>query len=297
MACYHPSSAWRDSVEGAIYFGPPHTVKAIPLRLPCGNCVGCLKSRAFQWSVRCMHEASLYEDNSFITLTYNDEHLPSDGSLDKRDFQLFMKKLRKAISPTKVRYFCAGEYGSGRGRPHFHVLLFGFAFPDRVHVGMRGEHPVFRSALLERVWSNGFSEIGTLTIESAGYVASYIMKQGKAPKKIAVDLETGEDLGEVEREFALMSRGGRNGSGIGSGWIDKWRCDVYPRDGVIVRGRIMRPPRYYDLRVERDSPEILNVVREKRRGAIDIFDSVQSRLAIREVVAVARDASITRKDV
>lgn len=293
MSCYHPGRAFRDSEAGAIYFGPPHSVMSIPLRLPCGSCHGCLNARSFQWSLRCMHEASLYEDNSFVTLTYDDGHLPSDGSLDKRDFQLFMKSLRKAIEPKKVRYFCAGEYGSIRGRPHFHALLFGLAFDDKFVVGSRGKHPVYRSPMLEAIWDKGFSEVGSLTMESAGYVARYVMKQGKAPKKIAVDLETGEDLGPVEREFAMMSRN----PGIGAGWIDKWRCDVYPRDGIVARGSVVRVPRYYDLRVERDSPEVITMVRQKRRDAINIFENVERRLVVRELVAKARDASITRKDV
>lgn len=304
MSCYSPIRAWRDidrfGGEGRIYFSNnPHSPQSKSLRLPCGGCVGCLNARSGQWALRCMHEASLHKENCFVTLTYDDAHLPSDGSLDKKEVSAFMKALRKAIFPRKVRFFCAGEYGSIRGRPHFHILLFGISFSDRYQCGTRGEYPVYRSPFLESIWRKGFSEIGTVTIESAGYVARYIMKRGKGAKKVSVDLESGEDLGPVDPEFALMSRN----PGIGAGWIDKWSCDVYPRDGVVVRGSLCKPPRYYDLRVERRCPELVDGVRRRRKALADervrragVFDDCESRLIVKEKVAIAKDSHIKRGD-
>ena len=80
------------------------------LELPCGQCIGCRLERSRQWAMRCLHEASLHENNAFITLTYDDSNLPRGGSLDYSDFQKFMKRLRKRIG-RKVSFYCGGEYG------------------------------------------------------------------------------------------------------------------------------------------------------------------------------------------
>ena len=123
-----------------------------------------------------MHEASLHASNVFITLTYSDEFLPADKSLDYSHFQLFMKRLRKHFG-VGIRFYMAGEYGSALGRPHFHAILFNFDFPDKVFHASRGKHRVFRSASLEMLWPFGFSEIGSVTFQSAAYISRYIMKK------------------------------------------------------------------------------------------------------------------------
>ena len=131
MTCYHPMPAVR-MVDGSVKFisrnkrGVDGT-----LELPCGQCIGCRLERSRQWAVRCLHEASLHENNSFITLTYDDASMPLGGSLCYRDFQLFMKQLRKVTG--KVTFYCGGEYGEQLSRPHYHACIFGFDFPDKVY--------------------------------------------------------------------------------------------------------------------------------------------------------------------
>lgn len=105
MPCYRPLQAYRSS--GAIVFDRPRS-GGEPLRLPCGQCIGCRLERSRQWALRCLHEASCYEKNVFATLTYDEEHLPADGSLDLPEFQRFMKRLRKARTD-KVRFFIAAS--------------------------------------------------------------------------------------------------------------------------------------------------------------------------------------------
>ena len=78
--------------------------------------------------MRCLHEASLYDNNCFITLTFNDEYVMP--SLDKSIFQKFMKRLRRMFPDARIRYFMCGEYGDKLSRPHYHACLFGFDFPD-----------------------------------------------------------------------------------------------------------------------------------------------------------------------
>ena len=68
----------------------------------------------------------------FCTLTYNDTslmRLPFHASSNlrmplKADYQRWLKRLRKALQPAKVRYFLCHEYGDESFRPHYHALLY-----------------------------------------------------------------------------------------------------------------------------------------------------------------------------
>ncbi len=115
MTCYYPNNAHIVGVKPdgkkILNFGLPQKSGQEGLLLPCGQCIGCRLERSRQWAIRCVHEAQLYEENCFITLTYNDENLPTDNSLDKQHWVLFMKKFRKKIAPHKIRFFMCGEYG------------------------------------------------------------------------------------------------------------------------------------------------------------------------------------------
>lgn len=205
------------------------------VQIPCGQCIGCRLERSRQWAIRCMHEASLHDDNCFITLTYADEHLPPGGTLRPRDFQLFMKRLRKKFGPG-IRFFQCGEYGAGLGRPHHHALLFGHDFEDKVYWTQRNGQKYYVSADLMELWPFGWHTIGNVTFESAAYTARYIMK------KINGD-EAEDHYGEKIPEYITMSRR----PGIAKKWYDQFKNDVYPHDYVIIRDGIKcRPPAYYD---------------------------------------------------
>lgn len=230
--------------------------------------------------MRCMHEAELHEENCFGTLTYEDAFLPQFGSLDKRAFPLFMKRLRKDIWPRKVKYLMCGEYGS-LGRPHYHFLLFGYAAA---------------AEQLERWWSvkgkvMGFVTSGPLTVARARYVCHYVLKK--------TDVASGrrrywnEDGVEIESEFALMSRGGRTGRGLGYGWYEKFGAEVQRMDSVVVEGAECMPPRYYDkLLAERD--EVLAEVVKLRRMRKARVPGVRERLA-REVILKRELQDIERR--
>lgn len=102
MACFYPLAAWQTD-DGDIVFKERGAIKRA-LTLPCGQCVGCRLERSRQWAVRCMHEASLYDQNAFVTLTYDQDHLPESGSLRYRDFQLFCKRARDKLGPFRFFY-------------------------------------------------------------------------------------------------------------------------------------------------------------------------------------------------
>jgi hypothetical protein len=216
-----------------------------------------------------MHEASLHQDNAFLTLTYDDEHLPPGGSLDLRAFPLFMKRLRAEIVPQRVRYFYAGEYGDDVGRPHYHGLLFGYDFPDKRPAGRRGDHPVWRSDRLSALWPDGFHELGSVSFDSAAYVARYVVKKVRGEAAVdhylAVDGATGEVFGR-EPEFCQMSRR----PGIGAGWFERFGEELEPEGTVIQSGKEVPMPRYYRKLMKDGSPEaerLLARVGEWRRFA------------------------------
>jgi len=181
MQCHYPIPAYR-LPSGSVVFHDKGD--GAPFEVPCGKCLGCRLSRSREWALRCVHEASLHEQNCFVTLTYSPENLPSDAGLHHPHFQKFMKRLRKKYSGRDIRYYMCGEYGERTNRPHYHALLFGLDFPDWEYVSTSDSgHEVFTSKTLEKIWGLGFVTIGTVTFESAAYCAPYIMKKltGPAP--------------------------------------------------------------------------------------------------------------------
>lgn len=228
------------------------------LMLPCGKCIGCRLEYSRGWAVRATHEAQMHEDNCFVTLTYDDDHLPPNGSLVKADHQKFMKDLRERIYPKLVRCMIAGEYGDKNDRPHFHLLLFGYDFPDKKLWRKNDlEHPIWRSAFLEDLWDRGYSEIGSVSFESAAYVARYVVKKINGAKK-------SEHYGKRLPEYMEPSRF----PGIGTAWLEKYWQDVYPADRVVVRGKECKPPRFYDKWLEKNHPELWECVHLKRLMSI-----------------------------
>ncbi len=263
----------------------------LPVKLPCGQCVGCRLERSRQWAIRCSHEASLYEDNAFITLTYSDAHLPSDGSLNLVHFQKFIKRLRKQYGP-KIRYYHCGEYGEKFKRPHYHACLFNFDFEDKKLFQIKNNNRYYTSEILQTLWPMGFSIIGDVTFQSAAYVARYIMKKinGAAAENHYANPETGEIL---KPEYTTMSRR----PGIGSAWLKKYQSDVYPGDFVVMGGKKMKPPKYYDRQYELTNPSEYGQLKTDRVLNAKKFESnnTPERLKTREVVQKARLNLLPRK--
>lgn len=243
--------------------------------------------------MRCVHEASLHEHNAFITLTYDNEHLPPGGTLVKRDFQLFMKRLRKAFSPTILRFYQCGEYGETTHRPHYHACIFGLNLADKIQSSTRPSGPVYISPTLTRLWPYGNHEIGSVTFESAAYVARYITKKITGEKADdhyqSLDPETGE-ITPIQPEYTTMSRR----PGIGMRWYTAWKADVYPSDEIIMRNRVMRPPRAYDKAYELEDPDGLRDVKYRRRFFVakQAENNTTDRLRTREKV---QKASVAKK--
>lgn len=240
---------------------------------PCGSCLMCRLSYAASWALRCVHEAQMFDENCFVTLTYDNEHLPDDGSVKKGDLQKFLKRLRRKIEPRKVRFFACGEYGEKLSRPHYHLCLFGFNFDDReLFKASRWKRSKFGSSvdmlyiseMLGKVWKEGFHSIGEFSYKSAGYVARYVTK--KINGKMAP-----AHYGEKESEFALMSRR----PGIGAEWLKKYKSDIYPKDYFVMNGKKFASPRYYDSILEKLDNEMLNQVKERRIEKAEMLNSAR----------------------
>lgn len=168
---------------------------------PCGKCMGCLVNRKRLWTHRIMLEAQQHAENSFITLTYDNDHLPENGTLVKKHLQDFHKRLRSYLSPETYRHYSCGEYGDNYGRPHYHCALFG--------VSRR------KAQLIQKAWGKGHTHTGTLNEASAAYIAGYVTKKTKPNK------EYWEKNGLLP-EYSTMSNGGRTKQGgIGNNAISK----------------------------------------------------------------------------
>ena len=290
MPCYHPMQGYRSRADGkTIVFNPTYGWIDRPLTIPCGQCVGCRLERSRQWAVRCVHEASLHEDNCFITLTYNNESLPEDGSLNKKHFQDFMKRLRKKFKNKKIRYYHCGEYGDKNFRPHYHAIIFGLQFDDQKLFTVNNGEKLYTSEKLEKLWPFGFSTIGTVTFESAAYVARYVMKKvnGKNAKNHyeRVNNDTGEIYNLVP-EYNTMSRR----PGIAAGWFDKYKDDVYPSDNIHLREKTFRPPKFYDKMYEHLMPNEMEKIKKQRMINMQKHakDNTAERLAVKEQVKHAQ---------
>lgn len=289
MPCYHPIVMYRsrsinpETGKRPLTTNIAHAYTDLPVLVPCGQCIGCRLSRSREWAVRCIHESTCHAHNCFITLTFSPEALarisPS-GSLEKREFQLFMKRLRFWLHSNgypEIRFFHCGEYGSKKGRPHHHAIIFGFDFPDKKFIRFRNGFPVYRSALLEELWKNGMCEIGSMTFESAAYISRYVLK------KITGDMKDDVYHGKLP-EYITMS----NRPGIGANWYARYNKEVFPNGFVYVKRKDgihkCLPPRYYRKLLERENPELYEkVYPHQLRTPQNRLDAVETDAGYREL--------------
>lgn len=235
--------------------------------IPCGQCLECRLQYARQWADRCMLEAQYHDSNFFLTLTYDNDHVPIHDhgamSLQKKDLQDFHKRLRTRLTrdgyPDHIRYYAAGEYGDQTKRPHYHDIVFGLFIPDLEYSeeSKKSGSPLFRSKYLDDIWTNGNVLIGEVTWESCAYTARYVTKKQKG-----LTADVYEKLG-VEPEFVLMSRK----PGIGKDYYND-HPELYDYDGVWIStkngGKMIKPARYFDKLLETDDPFRFEQVKARR---------------------------------
>lgn len=312
MPCYRPLDAYiiagrTENGKQIISFKKENNWME-HIKLPCGQCIGCKLLKSVNWAIRCEHEMSLHDNNCFITLTYDDSHIPSDYSLNHWHFQKFIKRFRKEIKPTKIRYFMCGEYGDETWRPHYHAIIFGYDFPDKVRVQSKEvENPYFISPLLSKLWKNGNHMIANASFETAAYVARYCTKKitgdqaDEHYKREIIDFNdaTGEVYSflqtTLEPEYATMSRR----PGIGKDWFHKYSTDCYPSNYLISKGHKVPIPRYYDKLLEReDEVKYLQIkASRKLKASMEILENLPDRLQARELCKTKQAETLSRSKI
>lgn len=187
-------------------------------QVPCGRCRACRITRSRDWQLRCLHELELWDQASFVTLTFAKEPY----EVDPRDVQLFMKRLRRELQAAgrKCRYYACGEYGEDKGRPHYHALLFGVGPQER--------------PLVTEAWAEGYVYSGTVTADSILYVVGYINKN-----TTLLGPQHKERFGDRREPFALMSKG------LGALWADQHKDQLVENRGSSIKGKPTGLPRYY----------------------------------------------------
>lgn len=260
MGCYHPIPA-EIQEAGSVRLNPP--LGYANTALPCGKCLGCKSGKATEWARRCEHEAKLWQHNSAITLTYDDDRLPPEGHLEPNDFTKFVKRLRKRANSrdthgivrdnrVPVRYFACGEYGDTTQRPHYHALLFNAGFSDRRQVAERNGRPVYHSEALTELWGSGHIELQDASPAAANYIAQYTLKkQGRSSA----------DADGVERPppFLRMS----HKPAIGIHWLRQYKQDLI--NGYVVVNNVKYPiPRRYMLDLKKHDELLYDAIKHRR---------------------------------
>lgn len=246
--------------------------------VPCRRCIGCRMQYAKEWAIRCYHESTLHDDNCFLTLTYNEFCLPRNGTLVKKHVQDFLKRLRFMFKNTRIRYYYCGEYGEKYGRPHYHLLLFGFDFPDKQLLFSFHNRNYYTSEICSKLWPLGNNIISDVTFESSSYVARYIMKKQYG------DTAAARYDGRLP-EYTNCSLK----PGIGADFVEKYLENIYQNDRVSIRGRQFLPPKYYDKVLEKHFPVWAEWLKSDRKERFaNAFDNTIERLAAREICAEER---------
>lgn len=282
MSCYHPLllEHRRSNVTGELLYQPSgkpayrvisHSDLSYDQLLnddhcklvPCGKCVGCRLDYSRTWADRLMLELQYHDVAWFVTLTYNDNNAPVSGlfddetgewigglTLDKRDCQLFMKRLRFAFSDDRIRFYLAGEYGPSTFRPHYHAIIFGLHLDDLQPFSCSTlGYQYYLSPVLSRIWSKGYVLVGAVSWDTCAYTARYVTKKYSGD---LADQAYGQ-FGLVP-PFSLMSRK----PGIGRQYYDDHpdicrtgKAYISTEDG----SRTIRSPTYFNRLFAVDFPE------------------------------------------
>ncbi len=322
MACYHPLPAYYriddESGKKRLVFVDDNTLPAYEkdgyvyhgkLEIPCGQCIGCRLEYSRQWAVRCLLEAMKWENNYFLTLTYDDDHLPESlpsvidddtgevlecfdtNPLVPEHCRSFIKNLRRQLkyhyNHQGLRVYYCGEYGSISGRPHYHLILFNIpelplTFWKRNHEGS----PMYNCDFIDKIWKKGYSVIAEVNWNTCAYVARYMIKKHKGK-----DFSYYEQNGLVP-EFSGCSRR----PGIARTFYDERKQLVYKTDEIFVvgsRGKVqsLRPPRYFDRLYDIDNPSDFKIIKKKRMRS-----SLEALKRLKETTSLSKKQYLALKE-
>lgn len=284
MKCLTPIKAWyykgdykAKGLKSPILFAPPlsynvDTDLCDKIELPCGHCLACDQNKSNKWTTRIMAESYYYGSSLFLTLTYNDEHIPcnfdGDYTLSKRDIQLFLKRLRKKYPLNDIRYYCCGEYGSTTLRPHYHMILFGFQPSDLVLYKRNGERSLYTSLDINNLWKNGFAVIGLCTPQSIAYTAKYSTKQSNYA----------EILG-IEKPFRLASRN----PAVGLRFFKDYYEQIFALGAVHLNGKKRSIPEYYKRKLKEIDEVMYETYKCRVRDIVQQMKAKEDLLSLDEI--------------
>lgn len=227
----------------------------LPVQFQCRKCLPCRLNIAREKAIRAVHEAKMHKNNIFLTLTYDTEHLVS-SELQYIDFQLFIMRLREKVTrnitdkETRdklfIPYMVTGEYGEKNKRPHWHAIIFNYRPPDETpKYKTQREEQVYTSQLLLDLWGKGLVEYGSVTMDSAGYVARY------AAKKLIHGLDQEHNFHPIHKTSSKHA--------IGKSWIEKYHEFTFNHGYIVLpNGTLASVPRYYTDWFKKNHPESYN---------------------------------------
>ena len=281
MSCYHPIAGYPDfssvTDNGKRVYKlngryDPELKRIDPyyISIPCGRCIGCRLDYSRAWADRMMLELDHSKKAVFLTLTYDNDHVPFTEqeytgefgcfSLNKRDLQLFFKRLRKQFKGYEIRFYAVGEYGTNTFRPHYHAIVFGLGledFRDRKLLGSNElGQPHFKSDYLASIWQNGFCVIADVSWETMAYVSRYVQK------KVYAGYNFLTDQFDAVPEFSLMSRR----PGIG-GYYMQDHPELFDYSVIHVKGcpKDIQIPRYFMKKLELTEPDLFAKIQDERK--------------------------------
>lgn len=229
MVCFSPLKGYRsrkinpDTHKRPVVFSPSQGYPDMPVVVPCGKCLGCLMTKAFYWSVRCVCESVDYDECYFLTLTYDDDNLPDGRNLCRAHVQGFVKRLRYYFRNYRLRVFYCGEYGEKRHRPHYHMIVFGLPLKKEnillyaVDKSKRG-NVNYGCPFLDKIWKHGFTRVGSFSSNSASYVAQYTLKKNSGTMAAFLSKK------EVKPFIGMSNR-----PGLGYDFFMRFHTDIYRR--------------------------------------------------------------------
>lgn len=328
MPCYHPILAYDNTdysfnpekmdivFNSKDYrFNPDYAERqGRLLQLPCRHCVGCRLDHSKSWANRILLEQRYHDSSYFVTLTYDDEHLPygygtdsstgeivsTHATLVKADLQKFFKRLRK-VTKQKISYYSAGEYGSQTFRPHYHCIIFGLKLDDLKQIRRNfNNEPYFVSPTIEKVWPFGIHVIGNVTMQSAAYVARYTLK--KATHNYSKEYY---EIAGIEPEFQTISSKPAIGRRFYDDNIDKFKYGTFsvstPTGGVK-----MTMPEYFRKKYREIDPSLSvkksraffvdSAIKRKLKMSLTDLDYCDI-LSIEEEKRLSRISSLMRDDI
>ena len=311
MTCYSPLV--RAVTEGGeVHFfhkaedNEPRGAYVKMQTVPCNGCIGCRMRKQLDWTLRGLHELQTSDYKAaFVTLTYDDEHLPKDGCISKDHLQKFLKRLRRHMDiqniDVQIRYFACGEYGEMSDRPHYHLIIYGYDFPDKqVYKQSVKGHKYYNSPLIAKAWKYGYNVVAEVTMETIAYTAKYVMKKITGEQadshyaRGAVDETTGE-VQMLTPEFQLASRN----PALGRAWFEKYKTDVFPSDEIVHEGRTFPVPAYYLRILEKINPAEYAEIKEQRTWNNDVRDTYKTLAEltrIQEVKQIKAEKILFEKD-